>query len=193
MAHLKSVLGYTAAALSIPIMLAGLFAFIAPEPIGTSFLSATGLKTSANWTGGEVVQTVDHGAYQTEVHRPVFDALIGERQEGFVQVAWRPPEALPARIDEEIDADADGQADFRVELDTATRKATLTPYSPNVLDVGRCLSPGNDAGHPGKAREPAEVRGGRGAGKQVCGRHRIEPYLITLEAHTPGGHAQFSH
>src|SRR5512136_1900572 len=99
MAHAKSVLGYTAAVLGIPIMLAGLFAFIAPELVGMSFISATGLKTSANWTGGEVAQTIDHGTYQTEVHRPVFDALIGERRQGFVQVAWRPPEALPARID----------------------------------------------------------------------------------------------
>jgi hypothetical protein len=135
MAHVKSVLGYTAAALSIPIVVAGLFAFIAPELIGTSFLSATGLKTSANWTGGEIAQTIDHGMYQTEVHRPVFDALIGERREGFIQVAWRPPEALPTRIDEAIDANADGLADFRVDIDTAARKATVTPLSPDVLEL----------------------------------------------------------
>jgi len=135
MTTLKSVLGYSVAVLSIPIMMAGLFAFIAPELVGTSFLSATGLKTSANWTGGEVVRTVEHGSYSTEIHRPVFDALIGERREGFVQVAWRPPETLPARIDEPIDADGDGQADFRVELDTAARQATVTPLSPDVLEL----------------------------------------------------------
>jgi len=133
MAKLRSVLGYIVAALSIPIMLAGVAGF--GLPLGEIFVSATGIEHSANWSGGEVVQTFEHGTYQTEVHRPVFDALIGERKEGFVQVAWRPADALPARIDEEIDADADGQADFRVELETATQQAALTPYSPNVMEL----------------------------------------------------------
>jgi hypothetical protein len=138
MAKLKSVLGYIVAALSIPIMLAAALGPRAPvvaPAIVFGFMSATGLKHSANWTGGEVVQTLEHGAYRTEVHRPVFDALIGERKKGFIQVGWAPPDALPARIDEEIDADADGHADFRIELDTATQQASLTPYSPNVIEL----------------------------------------------------------
>jgi hypothetical protein len=135
MSTLKSVLGYTVAALSIPIMLAGLASFGAPLSLGELFVETTGLQRSANWSGGEVAQILEHGSYQTEVHRPVFDALIGEHKEGFVQVAWRPDDALPARIDEEIDADADGQADFRIELDTATQQASLTPYSPNVIEL----------------------------------------------------------
>jgi hypothetical protein len=134
MAKLKSILGYIVAALSIPVMMAAVLSF-AILGLGGPFVEATGLQTSANWTGGEVVQMLEHGTYRTEVHRPVFDALIGERREGFVQVAWRPADALPARIDEEIDADADGRADFRVELETATRQATLTPYSADVLEL----------------------------------------------------------
>jgi hypothetical protein len=133
MKKLRSVLGYVVAALSIPIMMVGVMGFA--FPLGEQFIAATGLKHSANWSGGEVVQTLQHGAYQTKVHRPVFDALIGEHKEGFVQVAWRPADGLPACIDEEIDADADGQADFRIELDTATQQATLTPYSPNVIEL----------------------------------------------------------
>jgi hypothetical protein len=143
MAKSKSFLGYSLAELCIPIMfLAVLGQRISPMVLGPkaptapeAFLSATGLKHSANWTGGEVVQTIEHGTYQTEVHRPVFDALIGEHKEGFVQVAWRPAGALPARINEEIDADADGQADFRIELETPSQRATLTPYSPNVMEL----------------------------------------------------------
>ena len=132
MAKLKSFLGYTVAALSILIMIAGIGAW---RFMGGPFISVTGLKHSANWSGGEVAQTLEHGTYRTEVHRPVFDALLGERKAGFVQVAWRPADGLPARIDEEIDADADGQADFRIELETATEQASLTPYSPNVLEL----------------------------------------------------------
>lgn len=135
MAKLKSVLGYTVAALSMPILIAALAMWSVFDELPGQVASAAGLKTAANWTGGEVVQTLQHGTYQTEVHRPVFDALIGEHKKGFVQVAWRPADALPARIDEEIDADADGQADFRIELDTVTEQASLTPYSPNVIEL----------------------------------------------------------
>ena len=146
MATLKSILGFTLAALSIPIMIAAVLPFTVFGFLGEQLISATGLTTSANWTGGEVVQTIEHGAYRTEIHRPVFDALIGEHKEGFIQVAWRPPEDLPARIDEEIDFDADGQGDFRIELEPATQRAALTPYSPiivkleGVYDLGERLA-----------------------------------------------------
>jgi hypothetical protein len=65
----------------------------------------------------------------------VFDALIGERKEGFIQVGWTPPDSLPAYIDEEVDADGDGEADFRVEVNTANKASTLTPYAPWVLEL----------------------------------------------------------
>ena len=135
MAKLKSVLGYSAAALTIPIMIAAVLIWTILPQVGIGLVSATGLKNSPNWSGGEVVRTISHGAYETQVHRMVFDALIGERSEGFVQVTWLPPDALLARIDEEIDADGDGQADFRLEVDTANKVSTLTPYAPWVLDL----------------------------------------------------------
>ena len=134
MAKVRSVLGYLVAALYIPAMLVAVEAN-QPLRLGVRLVGAAGLQHSANWTGGEVVQTIEHGPYRTEVHRPVFDALIGEHREGFVQVAWRPAAALPARIGEEIDANADGRADFRIALQTATRQATLTPLSPDVLGL----------------------------------------------------------
>jgi hypothetical protein len=134
MAKLKSVLGYILAVVSVQVMIAAVLSFTVLG-LGEPFIEATGLQTSANWTGGEVVQTLEHGAYQTEIHRPVFDALFGERKEGFVQVAWRQADALPAHIDEEIDVDADGRADFRIELETTTKQASLTPYSPHVIDL----------------------------------------------------------
>ncbi len=65
----------------------------------------------------------------------VFDALLWERSEGFIQVGWAPSNALPARIDEEIDVDGEGRADLRVEVDTANKASTLTPYASWVLDL----------------------------------------------------------
>jgi hypothetical protein len=133
MKKLKAFLGYTVAVLTFPFIIVMIMSGV--SGLGDVLIEATGLKTAANYTGGEVVRTIDHGAYETRVHRMVFDALIGERSEGFIQVAWGPLDALPAHIDEEIDADGDGQADFRVEVDTANKESTLTPYASWVLDL----------------------------------------------------------
>jgi hypothetical protein len=132
MSKLKSLLGYTVAALGIPIILA---TFMGMSFWAETLVSVTGVKISPWFTGGEVAHTVDHGTYHTGVRHPVFDALVGERKEGFVQVDWSPSHALPAHIVEEIDVDEDGQADFRIEMDTANHQAALTPYAPWVLEL----------------------------------------------------------
>ncbi|MDY6877388.1 MAG: hypothetical protein SWK90_14450 [Chloroflexota bacterium] len=134
MSKVKTVLGYIVASLSIPIILA---TFMGMPFWSKLLVSTTGVTISPWFTGGEVARTVDHDTYRTDIHRPVFDALIGERKQGFVQVDWAPLESLPARIDEEVDVDGDGQADFRVEWDTASDQATLRPYASWVLGLER--------------------------------------------------------
>jgi hypothetical protein len=130
----RAVLGYIAAALTIPLVIA-VFMLIIGGGLDEMIVSATGLTIAPGIVGGEVIQTTDHGTYQTQVRRMVFDALIEERRRGFIQVDWLPPQALPALIDEEIDADGDGKADFRLEVDTAKRESALTPYAPWVVGV----------------------------------------------------------
>jgi len=132
MQKLKAILGYIWAALLILLALAMLFG------IGDwmkLLVSSTGLTVSPWYTGDEVARTVDHDGYETRIHRPVFQALIGERSEGFVQVDWGPLDALPAQVDEEVDFDDDGQADFRVALDTESGEATLTSLTEYVLNL----------------------------------------------------------
>jgi hypothetical protein len=133
MKRVKAIYGYILAILGVPLVLFGL---LGPSGgLDELLISATGLTLSPWIDGGQVVRTIDHGAYQTQVHRMVFDALVGERKKGFVQVDWLPPDALPARIDEEIDANGDRQPDFRVDMVTATKEVTLTPYTPWVLEL----------------------------------------------------------
>jgi hypothetical protein len=154
MAKIKSILGYIVATLSTLIMLAtvpGVMFFAEP------LISVTGLTISPKYSGGEVVRTIDHGAYQTQVHRMVFDALIGERKEGFIQVNWTPLDRLPARIDEEIDADGDGQADFRVEVDTANKETTLTPYVSWVLRLEGTYKPEGSLMIRVRLRNPSQI------------------------------------
>ncbi len=130
MSKIKAIFGYTLAALGLPIALA---TFMGMSDWANLLVSTTGLTVSPWFSGGEVAATVDHDGYETRIHQTVFQALIGERDEGFVQVDWTPIDALPATIDEEIDFDNDGSADFRVELDTRARQAQITPYSQQVL------------------------------------------------------------
>ena len=132
MSRLKAITGYVLAFLSLigfMVVILGLGNWM------TLLVTSTGLTVSPWYTGGQVARTVEHGGYRTEIHRPVFDALIGERSEGFVQVAWRPDTAMPARVDEEVDYNGDGRADFRLQVGTSPREASLTPLADGVVSV----------------------------------------------------------
>ena len=137
MSQIKAFLGYVGAFAAGPIVLAAIFGmpFFASQLVGI-----TGLHVHPRYTGGEVAQTIDHERYQTLVHRPIFDGLIGQRSTGFVQIRWQPKEAnLPEAIDEPVDFDADGKADFRVQLNTRTDAVALEPLSHHILSTGKII------------------------------------------------------
>jgi hypothetical protein len=97
--------------------------------------TGTGIHVSPRFTGGEVRQTIDHGTYRTMLHRPVFDGLVSERENGFVQIDWVPQEkiSLPALLEEEFDIDGNGSIDCSVRLEGV--KAKLLSRAPWVLDL----------------------------------------------------------
>lgn len=132
MKWVKKTIGYTVAFLMVPLVLATL--------MGMGFWSqklvaVTGLSVTPWYTGGEVVRTISHGPYETRIHRPVFDGLLWDSKRGFVQVDWTAAQPLPARLEEDIDYDGDGTADFRVELSTEDNSARLVPVNPRVLSL----------------------------------------------------------
>ena len=132
MKTLKGILGYGWAFLTIFIVLA---TFMGNDYFSAKLASATGITVSPWFSGGEIVQTVDHGSYKTYIHRPVFDGLIGERREGFIQLKWEPYEGLPPGVQEQIDYNGDKKADFLITLNTQTGDATLTAHSSTVLST----------------------------------------------------------
>lgn len=129
---MKAFLGYTAALLAVPVIIT---AFIGMDFWTHKLVSATGITVSPWFTGGEVIRTIEHGSYRTLLRRPVFDGLIGERKQGFVQIDWGQLDALPAGIEEEIDYDGDGCRDFRIKLNSKTGEAALTRYSPQGISL----------------------------------------------------------
>jgi hypothetical protein len=131
-AKFKSFLGYCIAVLMVPVVMITLMGM---GPLAEGLVKLTGVEISPLITGGEVSRTTAHSAYNTRIHRPVFDALIGERREGFVQIVWGPAAALPETIVEDIDYNNDGQADFQVTLHPRTKTAEWKAYASHVLGM----------------------------------------------------------
>jgi len=132
MSALKKIPGYAWAIICfavVPVLFMGHGYFTA------RLASATGVTVSPWYTGGEVLRTVDHGTYKTIIHRPVFDGLIGKREDGFIQVEWMPLAEIPPVINEKIDYNGDGREDFTFKLDTQAGTGTLTAHSPSVIAV----------------------------------------------------------
>ena len=132
MSKIKGFLGYIWAYLTVFIVLA---TFVGNDYFSGKLASATGIIVSPWFTGGEIVKTIDHGVYKTYLHRPVFDALIGERREGFIQLNWEPYAGLPPVIREGIDYDGDTKDDFLITLNTKTGNPSLMAYNPAVLSI----------------------------------------------------------
>lgn len=139
MEKIKKFTGYFLACLSI---LAALATFFGMSFFSRALAIGTGITVSPWFTGGETVRTVDHAAYQTRIHRPVFDALTGEKKQGFVQVDWipGPQENLPPVITEEIDFNGDSLTDFRIDLQTGSLQAVLEPLQPRVQGLAGVYS-----------------------------------------------------
>jgi hypothetical protein len=134
MSKLKSLLGTVWALAAVPLLLVMFMGFAHWPGV---LVAATGLHVSPWYTGGEVTATFSREAYETRFHRPVFDALIGQRSRGFVQVDFVPAKgaALPAVIEDTLQPGGDHAMEFRLRLDTATRKATIEPLGARVLGL----------------------------------------------------------
>ena len=131
---LKSALGYTWAASCLVVILS---TFVGLNFWERTLAKGTGIHVSPVFSGGEVLQTFDHGAYRTLVHRLVFDGLVGERAEGFVQIDWVPKErqSLPAVLEEDLDIGGDPSPEISVRLDTVSGKVQLTRKVSGALDA----------------------------------------------------------
>jgi hypothetical protein len=128
---IKTGAGYIWAVFCLVIVLA---TFVGLGFWSKTLATETGIHVSPRFTGGEVRTTIDHGAYRTLLHRPVFDGLMGERRDGFVQIDWVPQQknSLPPALEEAFDIDGNGSEDCIVRLEGG--KAVLLSHAPWVLD-----------------------------------------------------------
>ena len=132
MKYLKAILGYTVAVVTIFL---AIVVFVANTELRRALMSTTGLSITPIYTGGEIVKTIDHGGYRTDIHEAVFAGLISERKKGFVQIDWVKKIKIPEEIVESIDFDNDNQMDFTINYDTVKNEASIDTNSPKVIGL----------------------------------------------------------
>jgi hypothetical protein len=117
--------------------LAGLILIILLFPFLNSFSSSAArlpfMKINPNYNGGEIASRVESEGCTLVVRKPVFDWLIGEKKNGFVQVDWRGK--VPERISDSVDYNLDGIPDFLIKVDRNSFKAELVPLNPLVTRI----------------------------------------------------------
>jgi hypothetical protein len=92
------------------------------------------MKINPNLTGGEAAEQIVMKSCTLVVRKPVFDGLIGERKQGFVQIDWRGN--LPEIVSDTIDYDLDKKPDFVIRISRSESSTVLKPLNPKVRKVG---------------------------------------------------------
>jgi hypothetical protein len=139
MQRLKAVLGYTGAILTVVAMLVMPFVLF---PLFQQGVAATGVEVDPVYSGGVTARVIAKDGYRIVVNQPVRSRALLARPAAFVQLAWSPAGALPARVADEVDLDGDGRADltarFEVPADTtAALFVDVTPVGDMVLPLQR--------------------------------------------------------
>lgn len=127
MKKLKLISGVMWAVLCLIIVLA---LFPGLNAISGSVARLPFMKINPNYTGGEVARHIASANYSTDIRKPVFDGLIGDRRKGFVQVDWRGE--IPEILNDTIDYDLDGKPDFRIHISKSQSKTEIEPVSSKV-------------------------------------------------------------
>mgnify|MGYP001281237743 CR=1 FL=1 len=107
--------------------------FPALNPLAGAASKLPFMKINPNYSGGEVVNEIKKESYSISIHRPVFDGLIGERKNGFVQIDWKGE--LPQTLIDTIDFDNDSKKDFAIRIDTLNAQSKIIPFSPKVGEI----------------------------------------------------------
>ena len=110
--------------------------FIGNESFARQMAKLKFMKVNPVYTGGEISDSINEPGLNTYIYEPVFEAIIGESKEGFIQVKFSSPsDTLPEMITRPIDYNLDDSNDFILEVNTVTGKTLLTSLNPLVKDI----------------------------------------------------------
>jgi len=98
-----------------------------------SFSTLPFMKINPRYSGGEESFRKSEGAFTLVVHKPVFNGLIRDRKDGFVQIDWRG--AVPDKIFDTIDYNRDDIPDFIMKIDTKKQVSDCLPMEGSVIGL----------------------------------------------------------
>jgi hypothetical protein len=92
------------------------------------------MKINPNYTGGEIAHKTVMECCTLVIRKPVFNGLLKEKKNGFVQIDWRGD--IPAEITDSIDYDLDEDNDFFIRINSNTSETEIRPFNNKVREVG---------------------------------------------------------
>jgi hypothetical protein len=93
------------------------------------------MKINPLFTGGDLNYSIEKDSIKIAINKPVFEALIGESNEGFVQITFSGSKNLPKNIVEEIDYNNDSKTDFKLKINTLEETTELSSLNSNVTSL----------------------------------------------------------
>ncbi len=112
-------------------------AFIGNDTFAKQLARLPFMKINPIYTGGEVARITGDSTLKITINKPVFEALIGERSKGFVQIKFEGDSLLPEIINQNIDFDNDSVEDFKLDINTKTNNTQFEVLNnKNVIDLG---------------------------------------------------------
>ncbi len=111
-ARILAILAYTGAGLTLLVAVCVPFVLIGGF---SGVVAHAGLHIDATYSGGTIARTIQRNGYRIEVYQPVQPRML-ERIEPFVQIVFKPADALPARVMMRSISTATGSPDVRVSF-----------------------------------------------------------------------------
>jgi hypothetical protein len=106
--------------------------FIGNDQFAKQLAKLPFMKVNPLYTGGEADQVLKQDSLTVVINKPVFEALLGQSSQGFVQVKFIGKSSLPATIKKAIDFNHDGVSDFVLNIDTRNGGTTVVAMNSNV-------------------------------------------------------------
>jgi hypothetical protein len=109
--------------------------FIKNDALAEKLARLPFMKIHPKYSGGdERIAYIKNGLH-ISVFEPVYSGIKGKGSDGFVQVKFAGTNNLPATINEAIDYDLNGDADFKVSINTANGATNLEKNNNHVQSI----------------------------------------------------------
>jgi hypothetical protein len=109
--------------------------FIKNDALAEKLARLPFMKIHPKYSGGDERIAYINNGLNISVFEPVYSGIKGKGSDGFVQVKFAGTNNMPAKIDEAIDYDLNGDPDFKVSINTSDGVTTLEKLNNHVKSI----------------------------------------------------------